>query len=400
MKDSLILPFTNHSRMNSIGGGSKTYVACEEFYLIDKGGKKFLDASSGILGNVLFGYKDSGIINKMSQQISQLPFLDAHNWSTSFSSNELVEELNKVFPNSGYKFMSSGTEAIETAIYLSKYIQLHRGCNQKKYVLKFEKSYHGSSLFLKDSVISITQPKGLDSSLLESLFSKIHEIGAENISCFLMEPIQAGNGGETPADLNFFESLYLGLKSRGIFLVYDEVVTGFGRTGAASYTQSLSLKSDIRAFGKSMGAGYIPMSMIEISPSLFEEFQTVDAVFSFGNSADSNPVGCTVAIEVLKKIHKFSASKNHHMTQTQFCKDLTKICLQYNISLKNFGSLFFITPSNLANTKHIKKELFRAGVILRENNGHLVLAPALNWDSITFSVFIENFERVLKRVIG
>jgi adenosylmethionine-8-amino-7-oxononanoate aminotransferase len=397
MRFNNILPYTNHRRLQSSIGGAKSFSHGRGDFLVDTEGVEYLDASGGVSGNMIYGYDDSELAQIVAQQCRQLPFMNVHNWANSEAAETLNRRVKKLFLGAGFSLASSGTEAIEMAIYISHWIFKSQRRETKNQVMKLSSGYHGSSLSLKNSVIEAPQAGNFDANLLDTIISNVDRVGAEKLGCFVIEPIQAGQGGWHASDLDFYKNLYSELSSRHIHLIFDEVVTGFGRTDTLSYVQQNGLDFDMVVFGKAMGAGYAPISMTLLSPALFQEFMQVDDVFNFGHTMAYNPVGCRVAATVIDRLQQMSHKSALGLVGDQLSAIL-RSTFQDLGTVSSFGALHFFKSHDPGLVIRVKRALYKDKIIMVGGKNFLHICPALNWDQATVDLLHEKLTKMRRNI--
>ena len=135
--------------------------------------------------------------------------------------------------------------------------------------------------------------------LIQELEDKITEVGAENIMCFIAEPVLA-SGGVIIAPKNYLKRCWEVVKSHGIIYISDEVVTAFGRLGHWFNSEEVfGIVPDIITFAKGVTAGYLPLGGYAVSDALMEEMSGENAggnVYANGFTWSGNPACCAAAL--------------------------------------------------------------------------------------------------------
>jgi adenosylmethionine-8-amino-7-oxononanoate aminotransferase len=140
--------------------------------------------------------------------------------------------------------------------------------------------------------------------LAQELDDMITREGAETIAGFFAEPV-LGAGGVIPPPEGYFQAVQVVLRNHGIPLISDEVICGFGRTGAVWGAETYDFMPDAIISSKNLTAGYFPMGAVILGPELTDRLQAAsDAIeeFPHGFTASGHPVGCAVALKAIDVI--------------------------------------------------------------------------------------------------
>jgi adenosylmethionine-8-amino-7-oxononanoate aminotransferase len=298
-------------------------------YLIDGEGKRLIDGPAG-MWCVNVGHRREELARVMYDQAMELSYNTpwyTMNAPSAELSRRIAEyapsDLNHVFYTTG------GSSAVETALRFMQFYNNVRGRPEKKLILSRGGAYHGSTylsaslngrprdrdwmdaadgLIVKlSSPNSFRRPKGMTVEvfgdfLVEEFREKVKEIGAENIGCFVGEPIQASGGVIVPPK-DYLRRIAGICRENDILYVSDEVVTAFGRLGQIFASEDMfRIDPDMITFAKGVTSGYFPLGGVIISERLFRELNRSnhpDAMFGHGLTYTSHPIGCAVALKNL-----------------------------------------------------------------------------------------------------
>ena len=313
---------------------SSVIVRGEGAYIFDAEGNRLLDGPAG-MWCMQAGYGRREIADAVAEQMMTLSY------ATTFSliNNREVElaqriaaqtpgDLNRIY------FTTCGSTAVDAALRLCQLASNIQGTPQRKQILTREKAYHGST-YLSASVTGKERDKtAMDTIregvhflsapchyyypqfeteaafcdfLIAELEEKILEIGAENIMCFIAEPILASGGVIVPP-ADYHQRCWQMVKGYGITYIADEVVTGFGRLGHWFASEKVfGIVPDIIIFAKGVTSGYIPMGGYAVSDQFMAEISGDNAdgcLYSNGYTWSGNPVACAAALaswDILEK---------------------------------------------------------------------------------------------------
>jgi len=306
-------------------------------YLFDENGKKYIDAASGAAVTSV-GHCHPEVCDKIKQLSEKIVYLHNSQYSTDLMENYAKElcslsngVYNKVF------FVSSGSEAIESAIKLAR--QFHcNNKNEKKYKLIARwPSYHGStiaslSLTGKAAVKKYYVPYLLDVEHIRAPFCYhcpydkspedcnvpcayelkeiIDRIGSEYISAFVFEPVIGSSAGAVVSPDKYYEVIQSICKEKDILLISDEIMCGFGRIGEWFAFHKFEITPDITVLGKGIAGGYVPLSAIFCNDRIFNTIKEASGSFLHGLTFENAPFGVGVGNIILSIIKKYKYVKN------------------------------------------------------------------------------------------
>ncbi|MFJ7934667.1 aspartate aminotransferase family protein [Sporosarcina sp. NPDC096371] len=296
-------------------------VKAEGCYYYGVDGKRYLDFTSGIaVENV--GHRHPKVVQAIKDSADHL----IHGPSGVIiyeSILKLAAELQKILPPKldNFFFANSGTEAIEGALKLAKYV------TKRPYVVSFTGCFHGRSIgalsvttskskyrkYLQPSWLTYQLPYALPEYLPEGADPDVyfaeklerdaqklfnHQVDPEEVACMIIEPI-LGEGGYFIPPASWLKKIREICDRHGILLIFDEVQTGFGRTGSWFAAQTFDVKPDIMAIAKGIAAG-LPLSATVASKELMDQWP----LGSHGTTFGGNPMACSAALASLEVIHE------------------------------------------------------------------------------------------------
>ena len=276
--------------------------------LWDVEGKRYIDFIGGI-GVLNAGHRHPKVVAAIKDQADK--FLHTCFGIAQYENYlDLAERLNALAPGDSPKktaLFNSGAEAVENAVKFSRHITRRPG------IIAFEGAFHGRTL-LASAITGKAKPykvgfgpfppgifhapyptKGMSVqaclNCLEHIFRA--EISQEDVACIIVEPVQ-GEGGFNPAPAEFLQGLRKICDDHGIFLIADEVQTGFARTGAMFAMEHSGVEPDFLCVAKSIAAG-LPLSAV------IGRADVIDKVSpgAMGSTYGGNPVAVAAALAVL-----------------------------------------------------------------------------------------------------
>lgn len=304
-------------------------------YLWDEHGKQYLDGCSGAISCNL-GHGRQDIRDAMLAQLDRVAFT----YRTQFENapavalaRELVAmtegELEKVF------FVSSGSEAVESALKLARQYFVARGESQRQRFVSLRPSYHGSTLgalgvtgyqpleapFADITPASLKVP-GPDfyrhsdpddvshvRRVLDETRRHIDEAGADGIIAFVLEPVGGASTGARMLDRRYLEGIRALCDEIGCLLIFDEVLTGMGRTGAWFAYQHWGVVPDLLTTAKGLGAGYYPVGALLCRDDIVAAVMASGG-FQHGHTYAGNPLACATGLAVIEAMRRDAVLDN------------------------------------------------------------------------------------------
>ena len=297
-------------------------------YLIDRDGKRYLDASGGAAVSCL-GHSDAAVIQAIRRQLEKLPF--AH---TSFFTNEPMEELADALiaraPKSFDKvyFVSGGSEAIEAALKLARQYFVEKGEPQRAHVIGRRQSYHGNTLgalavggnawrrkqfeplLVRTTHVSPCyayrgkNPGESDPAYVERLSEELEaQFQQKSVIAFVAETVAGATIGAVPPVPGYFKRVRDLCDRYGVLLILDEVMCGMGRCGTLWTFEQEGIVPDLVAIAKGLGAGYQPIGALLVSKEIADTIQRGTGFFQHGHTYIGHAAACAGAVAVQKRLH-------------------------------------------------------------------------------------------------
>lgn len=308
----------------------------EGIYLFDESGKRYIDGSSGAMVSNI-GHSNPRVLAKMKAQMDKATFGYRLHFRTHPSEDLAAktaamtpEGLDRVF------FVSGGSEAVESAVKLARQYALTQGQGSRYKVVSRFPSYHGCTFGALDltgydplrepfapmmeGMPKVAAPASyLDRDNLsederglkyaELLRDRIIEAGPDTVLAFVMEPVGGASTGALVAPDSYYGRVREICDEFGVLLIYDEVMTGAGRTGKFLAAEHWGITPDIVAMSKGFGAGYAPLGAI-VAPARIVEPVLDAGGFLHGFTYAGNPLACSAGLAVLEELEEQGLIEN------------------------------------------------------------------------------------------
>lgn len=407
----------------------------EGVYLIDQQGRRYIDGVSSLWCNV-HGHRVPEIDKAIQDQLNKV----AHSTFLGLShvsAIDLAEELISIAPRGLTKvfYSDSGSEAVEIALKMAYQYWQHKGEKKKTRFVRLTHAYHGDTLgavsvggialfhevygpllfetyevpapyvyrWLSRGGRSLN-PEEVREEALEQM-EEVFKRHGDKIAALVMEPLIQGAAGMISQPSGYISRVRKLTSQYNILLIFDEVATGFGRTGRMFASEHESVTPDLMAVAKGLTGGYLPLAATLTSEEIYRgflgdysEFKT----FFHGHTYTANPLACRAALASLEIFRKKKILEKLK-EKIDFLRNKLKIF--WNLShVGDIRQVGFMVGIELVKDRRTKKpyplgekigirviqEARKKGLILRPLGNVIVLMPPL---AISQSVLEELVDR-------
>lgn len=315
--------------------------------LFDEEGREILDLVSS-WWTCIHGHSHPEIVKTLSEQAGELEHVMFAGF-THPPAARLAEQLAGVLPDDLNRvfFSDNGSTAVEVALKLAFQYQRNRGETGRDGFIAFEGGYHGDTL----GAMSVGQGSGFF-NLFKGLMCKVHTVPyaptwggdtavetredtaldalAETLklhgretAALIIEPMMQGAGGFRFCRPEFISAVCELARLAGVLVIFDEVATGFGRTGTLFACEKAGVTPDIICLAKGLTAGALPMAVTVARDEVYDAFlsENFDTALAHGHTFTANPLACAVALRSLalfeeeKTLEKVARIQARHEAQ-------------------------------------------------------------------------------------
>lgn len=302
----------------------------EGIYLYDTRGKEYIDANSG-LWNAPLGYSNRNLKDRLREQLDKVHYVNACEFGT-----EETEQLSEILMNLHHEdiekivYTCTGSEAVELSIkFIRKYASMKNEKHRKNIAI-LENSYHGSyygSMSCSDYDGSEREGYGplltgikelslpfctccrnqkmsaeCENRMKIKLEQELSEFG-DSLAGIIIEPV-LGSAGVIPLPEWYLYRIEEYAKEHDIITVFDEVATGFGRTGKMFCYQHYDIKPDIITMSKAMNNGVLPIGAVAVSAKIVEQFREHNEFIFHLSTQNGNALCCTAALATIQELQE------------------------------------------------------------------------------------------------
>ena len=388
-------------------------------------GRQVLDGAAG-LWCVNAGHGRREIVEAVSNAISKLDYAPPFKLGHPLAF-EAAEALRAVLPAgfSNVFFVNSGSEAAETALKIARAYHVARGEPERVWLIGRERAYHGVN-FGGISVGGIPHNRAAFGPLLREVdhlrhthdparnaFSRgqpehgaefaddllriISRHGAEKIAAVIVEPM-AGSTGVLLPPKNYLERLRTICSENGILLIFDEVITGFGRLGASFATQRFGVQPDMLAMAKGMTNGTIPMGGVAVRDHVYNALMQgpVGTIELFhGYTYSGHPAASAALIATMQIYEREQLFERAHDRES-YWEDAVHMLRQAPnvVDVRNLGLVGGIELAPLDGRPGVRgsdvyRRAFDAGLLVRVTGDTIALSPPLIIDDKQIDEIVE-----------
>lgn len=348
--ESILHPYTNLSR--AAEQGPMIMDRAEGIHMWDDQGNKYIDGLAGLWCTAL-GYANEEVAQTAFDQIKQLSYSHMFLGKSHEPGILLAEKIKEIVPMEASKvfFGCSGSDANDTQVKLMWYYNNAIGRPKKKKIISRIKAYHGITLAatsltgldavhahfdapLNERFLHTDAPyyyrfaepgeseEDFATRLASNLEGMILAEDPDTVAAFIAEPVM-GAGGVLVPPIGYFQKIQAVLDKYDIMFIVDEVITGFGRTGAPFGSQTYNIKPDTMSLAKALTSAYQPLSAVVIPEKMYAAIvEASDEVgnFAHGYTFSGHPVAAAVGLKVLEiyereQIFERAAALSPHFQQ-------------------------------------------------------------------------------------
>jgi 4-aminobutyrate--pyruvate transaminase len=282
------------------------------------------------------GFGDEELIDAAVEQLRTLPYYHLFGGMGSEPATELAEKLKEIAPMPVSKvfFTSSGSEANDTQVKLAWYFNNARGRPGKKKIISRMRAYHGVTVMAGsltglpyvhngfdlpvDRVLHADCPHHYryamdgesEAEFVQRLAANLRQLiereGPDTIAAMIAEPIM-GAGGVIVPPSGYFAAIRPILDEHDIYLIADEVITGFGRTGDWWGSQTTGMAPKTLSAAKQMTSAYAPLGAVLVPEDMYQAFVEQSArhgAFGHGFTYGGHPLGCALGVKAIEIYRK------------------------------------------------------------------------------------------------
>jgi len=425
--DNFWIPFTGNKAFKA---EPRLLVEADGMYYTSEDDKKILDGIAG-MWCCNAGHCHPHIVKAVQDQIATMDYATAFNMSHP-KAFELAEKISQLTPEGLDRifFGNSGSEAVDTALKVAVAYHVSRGEGQRSRFISREKGYHGVNvggtsvggiptnrksfgalLSGTDHLPHTWDPKEMSFSkgqptwglhLAEELESILTLQDASTIAGVIIEPV-IGSGGVIVPPEGYLERIREICDKHGILLIFDEVITGFGRLGNSFAANRFNVCPDIITMAKGLTGAAIPMSATAFKTEIYDEIvNSSDSVIELfhGYTYSGHPVAAAAGLATLEVYENENLFDRALTMEPIFEENLHSLNGEkFIIDIRNLGLMGAIHFGSEDNRSAVEvaskvfKYCYENDVLVRFSGEFIVLSPALIVEEEQIKLIIETIRQ-------
>ena len=407
----------------------------------DIDGNTYVDGVGG-LWNINCGYGRKEIKEAISNQMDELVYYSTFRGTSNPRSIELSHRLMEMTKPEKMKrvfYSSGGSDAMETAMKLARQYWKVLGQNDRYKFISLKDGYHGThfgsasvtgsdrfrkgcepalpgcyhidSPWMYRNIFTDDDPVLLGQKCAEMLDRTITHLGPGTVAAFIAEPVLGAGGVIVPPE-NFFPLCRKVCDKHGVLFIADEVICGFGRTGAMFGSRGWGVAPDIMTLAKGITSGYFPLGATlfnERIDNAFSDNKNSDGYIAHGYTYSGHPVGCAAALASLDIVEKENLPENAGIQGTYLieqCKTFQdKFSTVGNVRGKGLMMAIELVsdkekkkPISKAYVNAIYEKVLESGAIIRTSGNKLIVSPPLIIQKEDIDIIVNALEKAFEEV--
>jgi 4-aminobutyrate---pyruvate transaminase len=327
--ETLIHPYTNLDQFRQTG--PLVIERGQGIHVYDTDGKAYIEGMSGLWCTAL-GYGNEELVDAAATQMRKLSFANLFSAQSHDPAIELAERLKEIapVPISKVFFCNSGSEANDTQVKLVWYMNNALGLPRKKKIISRIKAYHGITIAsasltgLPNNQIDFDVPianirhtacphhyrfardgeteEQFSARLAAELEEMIIAEDPDTVAAFIAEPVM-GAGGVIPPPAGYFAAIAPICAKYDLYLICDEVITGFGRLGKMFGGDVVGFKPHAISVAKALSSAYVPIAAVMLPEAMYQAMLVESrkiGTFGHGFTYSGHPVAAAVALKTLE----------------------------------------------------------------------------------------------------
>ncbi len=292
--------------------GTRVHLDCWRAWpiVVDADGNEYVDA----MASLWYQNIGHGRLEMTEAIVAQLDKLAGYHTFAPFTnepSEQLAETISEMVPmDRALVFLcTSGSEAVDSAMKITRVAQREAGHPERQTIISRERGYHGVAYGGTSAQGIPVNREGfgplvgrtinVPSDNVEAVSHVFDEFGGE-IAAVLTEPVQ-GAGGVFPPPVEYLDGIRRLCDQHGAYLIMDEVICGFGRTGFWFGSDRYGIRPDMITFAKAVSSGYIPLGGVAIGSSVREALEANEGfILKHGHTYSGHPVAAVVVLKAIE----------------------------------------------------------------------------------------------------
>ncbi|MDR0631492.1 MAG: adenosylmethionine--8-amino-7-oxononanoate transaminase [Holosporales bacterium] len=365
----------------------------EGAYLLDEHGKRYLDLISSWWVNTL-GHANEEIADAIAFQARSLEHVIFAGFSHE-PAEALCSSLERLLPQQlrHFFFSDDGSTAVEVALKMAYQYFANQGVKNRDTYINLEGAYHGDTFGAMGAsgsnssyhatfksfffnTYSVKFPGTLDDE--ESALFALRTFLAKNgdkVCSLIVEPLVQGAAGMRMYRAEFLEKVVADVRKYGILVIFDEVMTGFFRTGTMFAMNQTQVIPDFLCISKGITGGFLPLGLTVSVDAVYEAFYSDEPskAFLHGHSYTANPISCAAAVKSLEILQRNNTQRDIQRIAELHTKHLAHLSHVQN--KRSLGTIAAFEVDSAALAQEVASRLFDQGIFIRPIGNTIYFIP-------------------------
>ena len=371
MPSAFLHPFAKPTRESFI-----TLVRGQGAVVTDSNGRDYIDGMAA-LWYCAVGHGRTEMARVIAEQAETLAGYSTFDPFTNEAVEHLAERLVGIAPMTGSRvfFTSSGSEAVDTAMKLARLAHVQSGHPEKTVIISRQRGYHGTTYGGTSAqgippnregygplVGDVMQVPADDLEALSIAMSQ----NQDRLAAVLIEPVQ-GAGGVFPPTDGYIEGVRRLCDQHGAFLIFDEVISGFGRLGHWFAAHRFGVRPDLVTFAKAVTSGYQPLGGVFVGPAVRGPLEADPNFFlRTGFTYSGHPTACRAALANIDIIEREGLVERAHHVGKRLSVGLHSLHADGQIAaVRGDGAVWAVAQHPHIDPVKVRDRMLEHGVITR-----------------------------------
>lgn len=385
-----------------------TIVGGEGSEIWDTDGNRYIDGMAS-LWYMNVGHGHPKMIEAITAQAKALASYHTFAPFSNLPADRLADAILEISPfDRGRVFLAtSGSEAVDSAMKLARIAQREAGHPEKTMILSREHGYHGTNFGgtsaqgipanregFGELVGNVMNVSGPDIEPMARMFAE----HGDRIAAVISEPLQ-GAGGVFPPPEGYLEGLRSLCDQHGAYLIFDEVITGFGRLGTWFGAQHYGVRPDFITFAKASSSGYIPLGGVIVGPAATEALTANEGfALKHGYTYSGHPIAAAAGLQAIAIQKEEALLDRVPLIERRLGEGLSALAADgLVVEVRGTGAVWAVQLPEGRDAMKDRDVVLEHGVIVRPIGNNLVMCPPLVITEAQVDKIVDSLATVLSR---
>ena len=376
-------PFTSPRKGEFI-----TLVSGHGSTVVDSNGNEYIDAMASLWYQNI-GHGRQEMTDAIVAQMGKLATYHTFDPFTNEPTEKLAAIISDMVPMDHARvfFTSSGSEAVDSAMKIARIAQREAGHPERQIIISREHGYHGVTYGGTSAQGIAANREGfgplvgkvvnVGSDNVEAMAQAFDEFGGE-IAAVLTEPVQ-GAGGVFPPPEGYLDGIRRLCDQHGAYLIMDEVICGFGRTGFWFGSDRYGIRPDLITFAKAVSSGYVPLGGVAVGSVVGQALEANEGfILKHGHTYSGHPLAAVAGLTAIEIQRREGLVERANHIGDRLSDGLGSLAGDGTIDhVRAVGAIWGAEMADGVDAAAVRQRMLERGVIVRPLDNTLVMCPPL-----------------------